>query len=89
MTTTELAEKYGPVLAARITTAAGHQTSCITSRDDLAVGVRVMHKTTGGQWKVLAVNPDGSIRAVSDMGAVRTVSAENVDAGIALAASYR
>jgi hypothetical protein len=56
-----------------------------TSLDDVVPGALVKHVTTGGQWRVLSVNDDGSIRAVSDMGATRTVPAEKVLDGIHLA----
>lgn len=53
-----------------------------TSRDEVVVGARIPHLSTGGRWTVIHVNADGSVFARSDMGARRTVSAENVEAGL-------
>ena len=53
-----------------------------TSREELVEGSAIPHVTTGGMWRVLRVNDDGSIFARSDMGAQRTVKTEHVDAGL-------
>lgn len=58
-----------------------------TSREQLVEGATFPHLTTGGQWTVIRVNDDGSVFAVSDMRARRTVKAEHVDAGLAFAAA--
>lgn len=53
-----------------------------TTREELVPGAELKHISTGGQWKVLRVNEDGSIFGRSDMGARRTVKAEHVDKGL-------
>lgn len=58
-----------------------------TTRDQVIPGALILHITTGGQWRVVRVNDDGTVFAESDMGARRTVKAEHVDAGLAYAAS--
>ena len=57
-----------------------------TDRSQIVPGATFPHLTTGGQWKVIRVNEDGSVFAVSDMNARRTVAADKVDAGLKYAA---
>lgn len=59
-----------------------------TTREELVVGGHVKHITTGGEWTVIRINDDGSIFAHSDLGARRTVKAEDVDRGLATAAYF-
>lgn len=56
------------------------------SREELVEGSHFPHVTTGGNWKVIRVNEDGSVFAQSDMGARRTVKPEHVEAGLTYAA---